>query len=70
MEILFSDCSYFSDEITFPEVEQALSHMNSNKAPGVDEIKASSVVDPGFSTRGGGLVHYCYGGICNCTFAP
>ena len=34
-------CSYLSDEIALPEVEQALKHMNSNKAPGVDEIKAS-----------------------------
>ena len=35
------DCSYLSDEITLLEVKQALNHMNSNKAPGVDEIKAS-----------------------------
>ena len=35
------DCSYLSDEIALLEVKQALNHMNSNKAPGVDEIKAS-----------------------------
>ena len=35
------DCSFLNEDITLEEVENALKHTNSHKAPGVDEIKAS-----------------------------